>query len=338
MHTKALVFTASNVVGVQTVEIPSPGKREVLIEVTLSCISPGTELRCAAGDQPGGSDAFPFVPGYATVGRVVEAGAECELPVGTRVYADGTSRLHGINCMWGGHIAHAVAAESDVSVIPDNVPDRDAVLAALGGIAYHGFKLAGASAQAKVAVVGLGPLGQLSARIFAAAGCRVAACDLDEKRVRIAQSGGVDAYVATASPAEALHNALPDGADIVVDATGAPSVLPKALELVREVPWTQDRPPGPKYVMQGSYSGDVAIPYQPAFMNEVTFLLPRDRVKADRDAFLALLAGERIEVGRIVGAIAAPIEAQSVYDGLRRPVPEHLTVAFRWPNSSTTAE
>ena len=337
MKSRAIVFQSLNSPVLAEVDIPPPGPGEILVRTTLSGISPGTELRCAAGRE-GGPDSFPFVPGYALVGTVVEVGPGVPMPLGTRVFAKGTRAASGAKLMWGGHVEYAVVDEAAVVRVPDGVGDVDAALGALGAIAYHGFRLAAPGAADTVAVVGLGPLGQLSARLFQTVAKRVVACDRNARRVALARQGGVEAYEAPGSPLEALGGAIPEGADIVVDATGVPAVLPQALELARSVPWTEDRPAGPKYVVQGSYAGDFAVPYGAAFQKEVTFLVPRDRLLADIAAFLNLLATGSIRVDGIVGGIFAPSEAQTVYDALRSPDPVHLTAAFRWsPDSECPA-
>jgi 2-desacetyl-2-hydroxyethyl bacteriochlorophyllide A dehydrogenase len=118
VKTTALVFTGVKQVAVLPVEIPEPGAGEVLLEALYTLISPGTELRCRAGQQAGVQ--FPFIPGYSFVGRVIGRGPGANLPDGIVVYCGGTMHA-AIDRAWGGHIAHAVHSESDVYPLPPPV-------------------------------------------------------------------------------------------------------------------------------------------------------------------------------------------------------------------------
>jgi D-arabinose 1-dehydrogenase-like Zn-dependent alcohol dehydrogenase len=67
--TEALFVTEKNTVAPGELELPSPGQYEVLVRTAYSCISPGTEMRCLAGNESG-STIYPFIPGYALTGEV----------------------------------------------------------------------------------------------------------------------------------------------------------------------------------------------------------------------------------------------------------------------------
>ena len=54
-------------------QIPDPADDELVIETLFTCISPGTESRLLSARQ-GGLEQYPFIPGYANVGRVIGRG------------------------------------------------------------------------------------------------------------------------------------------------------------------------------------------------------------------------------------------------------------------------
>ena len=56
--------------------------------------------------------------------------------------------------------------------VPDSVDLESAAFSTLGAIALHGFRLSEVQIGARVAVIGLGLLGLLSAGIAKAAGCQ----------------------------------------------------------------------------------------------------------------------------------------------------------------------
>lgn len=82
-------------------------------------------------------------------------------------------------------------------------------------------------------VVGLGPIGLSVALILTRMGATVTGIDIEEQRVRLACSLGVDAYVD--GPGErAVETGLPPwGSDVVVECAGHPSAFLRSLSLVR---------------------------------------------------------------------------------------------------------
>ncbi|HRK47080.1 MAG TPA: zinc-binding dehydrogenase, partial [Nocardioides sp.] len=180
------------------------------------------------------------------------------------------------------------------------------------------------------AVVGLGAIGQLAARLFAATGAHVVAADLALARVERAQQAGITAFAPAAGDLVAgFRPYFPAGADVIVDATGAPQVLPQLIALAKDLPWDDALHACTRYVVQGSYPGDFAIPYQPAFRKELTFLLPRDMQPRDVRAVFDLLARGHLAVDDLIEPVH-PADAPAVYAALRDAHPELITAAFDW--------
>ncbi|MBI5667425.1 MAG: zinc-binding alcohol dehydrogenase [Chloroflexi bacterium] len=327
MQAKAIVATAEQQVALQTVEVPAPGPGEVLVEAAYTAISPGTELRCLAGKQEGVR--FPFVPGYSMVGRIIARGDGVSVPEGTLVYCAGTTKAN-VSLGWGGHVSHAVMPAANAYPLPDNVHPLDGLTAHLAAIAYRGVRLSKAQPHEHVAVVGLGVIGQLAARLHALTGARVVCADLAPARVEVARQVGLEAFVPQSSLADSFRAVFPQGADVVVDATGVAAVLPQAIGIARDVGWDDTPRVGARYIIQGSYPGDFCIPYQPAFLKEMSFWLPRDVQPADVRVVLNLMARGKLPARDLISEIRSPEEAQRTYDQLRDPACGLLTVAFRW--------
>lgn len=316
---RALVFTAVGEVSLADVTVPTPGSGEVLVETAYSAISPGTERRCLAGKQEG-APPFPFIPGYALTGHIREVGEGATLPVGTPVYCSGTRRVDGANRLWGGHISHAVLPESSVLVLPKTVSLADAALIRLAAIAYHGLRLARPLPQDTVAVVGLGVIGTLAARLYQSAGCAVVGVDpLASRRQWLPTA------VASIAEAQAL---LPDGAAIVVDATGAPQALEEALTLAHALPFDDSVEPGARVVVQGSYPETIPLAYHSLFMKELTLLTPRNCQPRDEKSVLSLLTRGSLHVADLYHVRPYP-EAQATYTGLGDPALPP-TILFDW--------
>lgn len=328
MRTSAILFTGIEQVALDEVDIPMPGEGEVLLETRYSCISPGTELRTLRGKQAGQSS-WPIIPGYATVGEVVGRGANVTVPDGTLVFCSGTHRA-SLPCLWGGHVGLAVVAQAQVFPIPQAVDPIEAALAKLAAIAYHGLRLSHPYPEETVAVVGLGPIGQLSARLHAATGARVVAADVSAQRVQQARASGIEAYVVRTNLTETFREALPHGAEVVVDATGAAAVLPEALDLARTLPWDGLRHVGARYLLQGSYADGVHVPYDAAFQREIQFLIPRDQTPHDLRAVLDLMQRNVLQARDLVSAVRGPTQAAKTYAELSDSNGGLATAVFEW--------
>jgi 2-desacetyl-2-hydroxyethyl bacteriochlorophyllide A dehydrogenase len=72
---RAIVFTAPRKVELQTFDLVKPGPDEILVENIYTFVSPGTELRVLVGLGEA-KQYFPFIPGYSSVGRVIEVGKD----------------------------------------------------------------------------------------------------------------------------------------------------------------------------------------------------------------------------------------------------------------------
>jgi predicted dehydrogenase/threonine dehydrogenase-like Zn-dependent dehydrogenase len=123
--------------------------------------------------------------GYSAAGVVVEVGANVsEFRAGDRVACAGT-----------GYATHAevLSVPKNLCVrLPDAVDFEAGAFGTVGAIALQGVRLAEPTLGESVVVVGLGLIGQLTAQLLAANGCRVFGVDTDASRVDLALSLGAD--------------------------------------------------------------------------------------------------------------------------------------------------
>jgi 3-hydroxyethyl bacteriochlorophyllide a dehydrogenase len=331
MKAKAIAVTAPNTIELVEVELPAPGNGEVLVETAATCVSPGTELRCMGGDAE--STAFPYIPGYCQTGTVVECGPGTSIQAGTRVFSGGTDKC-SVTTLWGAHLALAIKAENSLIVLPDNLDFLEASTAKLAAISYHGARFSAPAAGKKVAVIGLGPIGQLSARIHHALGADVVGGDLLEARVALLKAAGVKGVNTLSGIKGAFAKYFPEGADVLVDATGVSALIPKILELAKDKPWDNSPVEGARYIIQGSYAAGITIPYMDAFMKEVAFYIPRDMQRMDMEAVLALMAKGRLQTRDIISKVYKPEQAAEAYETLKDTSKVAGTVAFNWKEAS----
>jgi predicted dehydrogenase/threonine dehydrogenase-like Zn-dependent dehydrogenase len=165
--------------------------------------------------------------GYSASGVVVGVGAGVEgFSIGDRVA-----------CAGAGYAAHAelLSVPQNLCVqLPEGCDFTAGAYGTLGAIALQGVRLAEPTLGEACVVIGLGLLGQLTAQLLKANGCRVFGVDLDESKIALAQTFGLDAG---ATPAAAKQKILDwtrgRGADAVLITAATSSNDP--IELAGEV-------------------------------------------------------------------------------------------------------
>jgi len=301
--------------------VPHPNPGEALVQAEVTLISPGTELRCLAGNQTG-TPGFPFIPGYSMVGLVAEG---TRFPTGTRVYCDGTQKA-SVPQLWGGHCSYAVLPEDCLYAVPEGMGALEASFAHLAAIAMRGIKLSRPIPGEKVAVVGLGPIGMLALRQAALTGADVLGLDLDARRV---EAAGAPAAVPNGSLREAVCAHFGSGADVVIDATGVPAVLREAVRAAREKPWGNCDLAPIRIVLQGTYAGEIEVPYDDLFYKEAQLLVPRDAEPRDKCEALDLIASGALRVADLATEVVSPDDAPRIYRALSERS-GLITAAFSW--------
>lgn len=242
----ALWYVAPGTAAIRPEALTLPGADDIVIRTLHSAISRGTERLVFSGRVPesehdrmrcpfmGGTFPFPVKYGYCLVGRV-EAGPK-EL-LGRAVFA-----LHP-------HQSEIVIPADAAICVPQAVPPRRAVLAANMETALNAVWDAGASPGDRIAVVGGGVVGLLTAWLCGnLPGAKVTVVDSDERRAATASRLGLG----FALPAD-----IPADCDIVFHASASAAGLATALHLagdeatVVELSWYG--------------AGEVAVPLGGAF-------------------------------------------------------------------------
>jgi len=129
---------------------------------------------------------------------VIEAGEGItDIQTGDRVACAGAGfAIHGeLACV--PRLLAARIPVSESAARDDRVPWEEAAFATLGAIALHGIRTAEVKLGDRVAVIGLGLLGQLTVQLLKAAGCRVLGTDINGPRAELALQLGADAVAAS---------------------------------------------------------------------------------------------------------------------------------------------
>ncbi|WP_069817033.1 zinc-dependent alcohol dehydrogenase family protein [Streptomyces sp. TP-A0874] len=228
---RAALIEAPGKVTLTTVPDPTPGPREVVVDVA-ACGLCGTDLHILQGEF---APTLPIVPGHEFAGEVVGLGSEVsELALGDRVAVDPS--LYCYECRYcrsghnnlcdrwaaigvtvsGGAAEYAVAPVANCVRLPDHVSVADAALIEPLSCAVRGYDVLGSRLAAQVLIYGSGTMGlmmlELAKRTGAAA---VDVVDVNPERLATARQLGCSR---AAAGAEELDR--PQGWDVVIDATG----------------------------------------------------------------------------------------------------------------------
>jgi threonine dehydrogenase-like Zn-dependent dehydrogenase len=227
-------------------------------------------------------------------------------------------------------MSHAVFDGHSFLPVPEGVDLVQASAAKMGSIPYHGLRLCNPLPEEKIAIIGLGAIGHMAAKLYTAAGAFVVATDVSAKRVAQAAAAGVRAVIAGQSLKETFAPFFPGGADVVVDCTGAARVLPQSITVCRDLPWSNLETRGPRIVLQGSYEDTFTVPYKEAFLREMQFIVPRSEQDRDRSVIFDMIRRNALSLTSVISDVRNPAEAQKTYDQLREPGTDLLTVVFKW--------
>jgi len=151
----------------------------------------------------------PMALGYSSAGTIVELGAGM----------DGFKVDQRVACAGGNYAVHAeynVVPRILITPLPDSVDFESASFTTLGAIALQGFRLAEPQVGERVAVIGLGLLGFLTAQIASAAGCRVLGIDTNPERVSLAGKFGFMACTRESAEEQASAFTVQRGFDSVI--------------------------------------------------------------------------------------------------------------------------
>ena len=284
----------------------------------------------------GTAGAFPFVPGYSSVGRVVEVGAAVRgWRVGDLANCRNTLPFEGVRALYGGHsrLKKVAALGADRPVrLPEGADPRDYVLTDVAAIALRGVEAAAPRAGETAIVIGQGLIGSLSAAWLGIHGCRVIVVDPEPARLEKALGRGVAFAVSPAEPdaQERLLTLCNGGADIVVEASGTTPGVELALKLLRRKPqgeaWASSTEPirfyhgdWPRLVFQANYLAP--LPWKPdgAFPGEAaTFITPRDRGVEERQRVIEMIRTGTLRPGEWVDEFVPWQQAPAAYEALRK--------------------
>ncbi len=293
MDTLAVLLRGPEDLTLDTLGLSDPGPEDIVVEISHSGISTGTEKLFFTGKMPPFPGmGYPLVPGYEAVGEVVDAGHLSGFSVGDRVFVPGANCFEGAHGLFGGAARRIVTSADRVTRIDAGFGPEGALLA-LAATARHA--MAGLQKRVPDLIVGHGVLGRLLARLTMAAGAPAPMVwEIDE--ARHAGATGYDVVHPDDDPRRDYR--------AIYDASGRGDLLNDLVGRIKK---------GGEIVLAGFYTEPLSFAFPPAFMKEARFRVAAEWTPDDLVATRALVEGGALSLGGLITHESPVSDAPEAY-------------------------
>jgi len=295
MEAVAVILEAPGQLSLRPLALTRMAAGDVRVEIDWSGISSGTEKLLWTGRMPNFPGmGYPLVPGYESVGRIVDAGDDARARIGEYVFVPGANCYEGARGLFGGTARQVVIPSARAIPISQSL-GRNGTLIALAATAHRAIAVGGVPDL----VIGHGILGRLIARIAIA-------------------TGGDAPVVWEANPARREDGIGQAGFDYAVidpdaddrrdyaaicDASGTPDVLDLAFARLAK---------GGEVTLAGFYDR-LSFAFPPAFMREARMRISAEFTPADLAAVVELLDIGLLEFDGLISHTRPAAEADAAY-------------------------
>jgi 3-hydroxyethyl bacteriochlorophyllide a dehydrogenase len=289
----AVVFESPGNLSVRQVTLPEIDAADCLVEVTHSGISTGTERLLYNGSMPPFPGLrYPLVPGYESIGYVLEAGPNAQFQPGQAVFIPGSRGFTDVAGLFGGAAKHLIVPSARLIPLPDT-PGESSVLLALAATAVHAVRRCGAD-RAPDLVIGNGVLGRLIARCTKALyGNTVTLWEASPERQ---QTDG--------NPVFTHATDARNDYQLIIDVSGDHQIIDQAVAHMTQ---------GATLVLAGFYHSALHFDFAPAFMREITIKIAAEWHRDDITTAAELIAESKLFIDDLVTHRYPATEAASAY-------------------------
>ncbi len=288
MQTTAVVLSAPEHLALHDLPLDPAGPADVVVDVEWSGISTGTERLLWTGTMPAFPGmGYPLVPGYESVGRVVQAGAESGQREGDRVFVPGAKCFGPVRGLFGGAASRLVLPGARVTPVPESLGECG-VLLALAATAEHA--IAGAVPDL---IVGHGVLGRLVARLAVVRGASPVVWETNPARAE-----GAQGYAVIDPAADTRRDYR-----VIVDVSGDAGLLDALVGRLA---------PGGEVVLAGFYDR-LSFAFAPFFMREARLRAAAQWAPADLARVTQLAASGALSLDGLITHHEAAADAPGAY-------------------------
>ena len=330
---KRLVVVGGKRVEIEDVEIPDPGPGQVLVRITRSLVSAGSEKSLLL--QKTHPDTKSNL-GYTTVGRVQKSGTGMEsFKPGDRVFTFGHHGTH-----WLSEPDSNANDPINIQRIEHNITDEQAALTRLGDVALHCIRRGELQIDEQVAVFGQGVVGQFVTAFARLSGAYpVIGIDLDDHRLELARQSGATHTInpSRENTVDAVRDITNGGAQTVFHANREPGVLGDCMKSCAM---------RGKVVLVGSAPGVAEIGLQVELLRlELDIRGSYGTIhdphryypwtqRRDRKAIMRMIESSDLKVDHLISHVSRPEDANSLYQTIVAGPHGWMGIFFNWEKFS----
>lgn len=289
----------------------APAENEVRTRTLYSGITNGTERNDLLGGNYASADhELPAIGGYQNVGEVVEVGTGVQdLEFGDLLYM---SQSHREFCLEPEDRLHIK--------LPAEIKPEEAALFGVAGVAMRCCRNADLHIGVRMLVVGAGIVGQLVSQIAASTGAYVTLCDINDRRLEVAESiGAVDEIVNVDGDGWDKHISE-FGFDVVLDAAGVPDMEDKLI--------TAAKKRGTVMFIAGRFK--VEYTFNRGQGREITIKQNSHFDNSDLYHMCRLVSKGMIQIAPLIQDVVPVAQAKGIYDTLRDEPQKLFGTVFDW--------
>jgi 3-hydroxyethyl bacteriochlorophyllide a dehydrogenase len=292
MDTLAVVLTEPESLGLRRLALTPPGASDVVVDIAWSGISTGTERLLWSGRMPHFPGmGYPLVPGYESVGQVIEVGPDAGRHIGQQVFVAGANCFGAVRGLFGGAAARLVVPGTRAVPIDAGLAEQG-VLLALAATAWHAI---GDARPPPELIIGHGVLGRLLARLTIAAGGAPPTV-WERNATRCDGATGYQVLDPDNDPRRDYRT--------ICDASGDPRLLDTLIGRLAH---------GGEVVLAGFYAEPLSFAFPPAFMREARIRIAAEWRPDDLDAVVALIDAGCLSLAGLITHRNIAAEAASAY-------------------------
>ncbi len=291
MKTLAVILEGPERLALGELELNPAGSGDVIVEIAWSGISSGTEKLLWNGQMPEFPGmGYPLVPGYESVGRIVDAGAEARGRIGEWVFVPGANCYSGARGLFGGTARRVVVPSARALCVPEQLGERG-VLVALAATALHAIN----GGSPPDLIVGHGVLGRLLARLTMAVGAPAPTVwEIDSQR----RDGAAGYRVVSPENDERRDYAS------IYDASGDAEIFDDLIARLAR---------GGEITLAGFYSSRIGFTFPPAFMKEARLRVAAEWQPQDLTQTLSLIETGALGLTGLITEISPASRASEAY-------------------------
>ncbi|MEM9330390.1 MAG: chlorophyll synthesis pathway protein BchC [Pseudomonadota bacterium] len=313
MQVKAVIFEEPQKLILEETHMSGASEKAVVVETVWSGISAGTERLLWEGRMPNFPGmGYPLVPGYETVGKIVDAPASLQQRIDELVFVPGCSAYDEVRGLFGGAASHLLVENEKAFAVPEG-SGEDAVLLALAATAHHALTHNGTRLPSLI--VGNGILGRLAARLCVSLGGNAPVIWEKEKQ----RADSPDGF-------QVIEPQNDEGKpyDCIMDLSGDASLLNHLIKSLA---------PSGEIILAGFYSVPITFDFSPAFMKEARLRISAEWKPNDLIVVRNLVNSGRLSLGGLISHRQTATLATEAYQSAFED-PECLKMVLNWKEAA----